>query len=66
MAKQLSESVSTKLGTTYGEVLRKFLHCDFNTGGGDLNDSVLQAVVYQEVVIRLEDLEMEMVNNIYS
>lgn len=66
VAKQLSESVSAQLGSTYGEVVRKCLHCDFNTGSGDLNESALQAVVYKEVVLRLEDLEMAVISKMHS
>lgn len=66
VAKLLSESVSAKLGSTYGEIVRKCLHCDFNRGTSDLNDSALQAVVYREVVLRFEDLETEMISRMHS
>lgn len=64
VAKQLSEDVSAQLGSEYGDVVKKCLHCDFNTASGDLNDQVLQAAVYKEVVIKLEDLEIGIVSNV--
>ena len=47
-------------------IARKCLNCVFGTGAGDLNDAKLQAVVYEEVVIKLEELEVDMINRMYN
>lgn len=44
------------LGSTYGQIVRKCLTCDFGRGD-DLNEPTLQVEFYKDVVCELERLE---------
>ena len=55
-AKRLSNSVGRALGTPYGKIVKKLLHCDFGCGD-DLNEPELQASYYRDVVCELDRLE---------
>ena len=55
-AKRLSNSVGRELGTPYGKIVKKLLHCDFGCGD-DLNEPDLQASYYRDVVCELDRLE---------
>ncbi|KAL8782762.1 MAG: hypothetical protein Q9195_009577 [Heterodermia aff. obscurata] len=55
-AKRLSNSVGRELGSSYGKIVKKLLHCDFGCGD-DLNEPGLQAGYYRDVVCELDRLE---------
>ena len=55
-AKKLATSVSSEMGAKYQRIVQKCLGCHF-AAGYDLNDSVLQAEYYTDVVLELEGLE---------
>lgn len=55
-AKRLSNSVGRELGSSYGKIVKKLLHCDFGCGD-DLNEPELQASYYRDVVCELDRLE---------
>jgi hypothetical protein len=55
-ANRLSNNMKPVLGLTYANIVKKCLACDFGHGD-DLNDSMLQAVFYRDVVCELERLE---------
>ena len=55
-AKRLANSISREMGSSYGKVVRKLLHCDFGCGD-DLNEPDLQAGYYRDVVCELDRLE---------
>jgi len=55
-ARRLSKTLGSMLGSTYAQIVRKCLTCDFG-GGDDLRDQTLQAEFYRDVVCELERLE---------
>ena len=55
-AKRLSNSAGRELGSSYGKIVKKLLHCDFGCGH-DLNEPELQAGYYRDVVCELDRLE---------
>ena len=55
-AKRLVSSIGREMGSTYGTIVKKCLHCDFGCGD-DLNDPKLQAGFYRDVVCELDTLE---------
>ena len=56
VATRAVSSLSREMGSTYGEIVKKCLYCDFGCGD-DLSNPKLQAVFYQDVVQELEKLE---------
>ena len=56
VAKRLAGSIGREMGTAYGKIVKRCLHCDFGCGD-DLNEPELQAGFYKDVVKELEKLE---------
>lgn len=56
-AARVSKTMSTELGVSYKQMVRKCLDCDFGQGK-DLDDPALQAAFYRDVVCELERLEI--------
>ncbi|KAE8394435.1 hypothetical protein BDV23DRAFT_179589 [Aspergillus alliaceus] len=56
MARHLAHHVGTYVGGDFAVIVRKCLRCDFGYGE-DLQDTLLQARVYEDVVCRLQQLE---------
>ena len=56
VATRAVSSMGREMGSTYGEIVKKCLYCDFGCGD-DLTNPKLQAVFYQDVVQELEKLE---------
>jgi hypothetical protein len=56
IADRVRLTVSSMLGPTYADLIRKCIHCDFGSGD-DLEDPALQESFYVEVVQGLEELE---------
>jgi hypothetical protein len=56
IADRVRLTVSSMLGPTYADLIRKCIHCDFGSGD-DLEDPALQESFYIEVVQGLEELE---------
>jgi len=57
-AKRLASSISREMGTAYGKIVNKCLHCDFGCGQ-DLSDPELQVGFHRDVVQELKKLEDE-------
>ena len=55
-ARRLADGVGTSLGAAFASIVRKCLRCDFGCGE-DLDDPVLQARLYEDVVCKLGALE---------
>lgn len=55
-ARRLADGVGTSLGAAFASIVRKCLRCDFGCGE-DLNDPLLQARLYEDVVCKLGALE---------
>ncbi|KAI9810423.1 MAG: hypothetical protein M1832_001350 [Thelocarpon impressellum] len=55
-AKRLSGSIGKEMGSTFGEIVRKCLQCDFGKGD-DLAKPALQEAFHQDVVCELGRLE---------
>ena len=53
---RLAESLSKRMGSVYGNIVKQCLKCDFGCGE-DLNNPKLQATFYKTVVQGLEGLE---------
>ena len=56
VATRAVSSMGREMGSTYSEIVKKCLYCDFGCGD-DLTNPKLQAVFYQDVVQELEKLE---------
>ena len=55
-ARRLSKTLGSVLGSTYGQIVRKCLSCDFGCGD-DLSAPALQVEFYRDVVCELQRLE---------
>lgn len=55
-ARRLSKTLGSVLGSTYGQIVRKCLNCDFGCGD-DLSEPALQVEFYRDVVCELQRLE---------
>jgi hypothetical protein len=58
IANRLSKIIDNMLGSTYADVVQKYLSCNFGQGD-DLNSATLQAMFYTDVVCELERLETQ-------
>lgn len=54
-ARRLSKTLGSVLGSTYGQIVRKCLNCDFGCGD-DLSEPALQVEFYRDVVCELQRL----------
>ncbi|MCJ1479096.1 hypothetical protein MMC13_007780 [Lambiella insularis] len=59
VAKRLASSISREMGSAYGKIVKKCLHCDFGCGD-DLGDPDLQAGFHRDVVVELAKLGDEL------
>lgn len=55
-ARRLGKTLGSALGSTYGQIVRKCLNCDFGCGD-DLSEPALQVEFYRDVVCELQRLE---------
>lgn len=55
-ARRLVNSIGREMGSSYGTIVKKLLHCDFGCGD-DLSNRDLQAGYYRDVVCELDRLE---------
>ncbi len=55
-ARRLVNSIGREMGSSYGTIVKKLLHCDFGCGD-DLSNRDLQAGYYRDVVCELDKLE---------
>lgn len=55
-ARRLVSSIGREMGSSYGNIVKKLLHCDFGCGD-DLSSRDLQAGYYKDVVCELDRLE---------
>lgn len=54
--RRLVNSIGREMGSSYGTIVKKLLHCDFGCGD-DLSNRDLQAGYYRDVVCELDRLE---------
>jgi len=54
---RVSESIGSRLGASYGRIVRKCLYCDFGADSRKLTDAPLQAAFHRDVICELEQLE---------